>query len=190
MTTVPKELLIQWRAVMLEACGNRCNVEYNPCQFREAANSMQAAIDQPEPKPVGEACSMPGTQGGFTMASFNSEAVPIGAKLYTRPVPDLCRIELVTALHGLASDFENSLYAFGNDAEALKKAKGDIAHAMGIAARWNYNGTSPAPANPLTDDQIDAITVAQWGEQIGAMLAAYRAYARAIEATHKIGPKS
>lgn len=38
---------------------------------------------------------------------------------------------------------------------------------------------------PLTDEQIDAVTMAQWGP--GAMPAAHRAYARAIERAHGIG---
>lgn len=50
------------------------------------------------------------------------------------------RIELVVAIHDLASNFENSLYAFGDAAEARKKAEGDIAHAMKIAAKHNQNG--------------------------------------------------
>ena len=36
-------------------------------------------------KPVGEACSMPGTQGGFTMACFEAADVPVGTKLYREP---------------------------------------------------------------------------------------------------------
>ena len=44
----------------------------------------------------------------------------------------------------------------------------------------------PAPA-PLTDEQIDRITAKQWGRGLGAPYAAYRAYARAIEAAHGIG---
>jgi hypothetical protein len=50
------------------------------------------------------------------------------------------RIELVVAIHTLASHFENALYAFRDDAEALRKAKGDIAHAMSVAAKHNQNG--------------------------------------------------
>lgn len=57
---------------------------------------------------------------------------------------DDCRIELVVAIHTLASHFENALYAFGNDAEARRKAEGDIAHAMKVAARWNWNGPKAA----------------------------------------------
>jgi hypothetical protein len=58
------------------------------------------------------------------------------------PEPDAneCRIELVTAVHTLASHFENALGAFGDDVEARTKAKGDIAHACKVAARWNWNG--------------------------------------------------
>ena len=35
---------------------------------------------------------------------------------------------------------------------------------------------------PLTDDQINAVTRQQWGEQLGSAMMAHRAYARAIEA--------
>ena len=55
---------------------------------------------------------------------------------------DECRIELVNAIHFLASDFENALGAFGGDIEARRKAEGDIAHARSVASRWNWNGTS------------------------------------------------
>lgn len=50
------------------------------------------------------------------------------------------RIELVNALYSLASDFENSMYAFGGDSEARNKAEGDIAHAKKVASRYNCNG--------------------------------------------------
>ncbi len=52
----------------------------------------------------------------------------------------LCRIELVNALHTLASNYENALHAFGEDAEARNKAKGDIGFAMHVAAKHNQNG--------------------------------------------------
>jgi len=54
-----------------------------------------------------------------------------------------CRIELVTAVHMLASHYENNLYNLNGDEEALRLAKGDIAHAMKIAAKWNWNGSAP-----------------------------------------------
>jgi hypothetical protein len=50
------------------------------------------------------------------------------------------RTELVVALHTLASHYENALGAFGGDDEAKRKAEGDIAHAMKVAAKHNYNG--------------------------------------------------
>ena len=52
-----------------------------------------------------------------------------------------CRIELVVAIHSLASNFENILGKIAKDQEAFDKARGDIAHAMKIAERWNWNGT-------------------------------------------------
>jgi len=40
---------------------------------------------------------------------------------------------------------------------------------------------------PLTDEEIDAVTIEQWGEMKGYPLAAHRAFARAIERAHGIG---
>jgi hypothetical protein len=61
---------------------------------------------------------------------------------------DACaRIELVVALHCLASHFEIACtYLSGDD---LTKARGDIAHALSIARKHNQNGpgcpTTPPP---------------------------------------------
>ncbi len=52
-----------------------------------------------------------------------------------------------------------------------------------------YAAPQPAPARvPLTDEQIDMITAEQWGAGLGSPYAAYRAYARAVEAAHGIAP--
>ena len=52
-----------------------------------------------------------------------------------------------------------------------------------ITGRLDQTGececTTPPPAPVLSDAEIDAITVAQWGDRV--VTAAYRAYARAIE---------
>jgi hypothetical protein len=61
-----------------------------------------------------------------------------------------CRIELVTAIHMLASNFENRLGRL--DPYDRKIAEGDIAHAREIAAKWNRRGSAhpqasePAPS--------------------------------------------
>jgi hypothetical protein len=87
-------------------------------------------------------------------------AASIRAHLAAQPAPVPCaRNELVTAIHSLASNFENSMYAFRDDTEARRKATGDIAHAMKIAAKHNQNGpgcsAAPVPV-PLTDE-MDAV---------------------------------
>lgn len=69
---------------------------------------------------------------------------------------DDCRISLVTALHMLASDFENALYKFDGDDEARRAANGSIAHARKVAARWNWNGATPASAPPAGDPPAPA----------------------------------
>ena len=101
---------------------------------------------------------------------------------------DECRISLVTAIHFLASDYENALGVFRDDTEARRKAEGDIAYARKIAAKWNWNGTSPpAQRKPLTRKQLaDA-----WIGTAHITHATERqiAYARAIEAAHAIEAK-
>jgi hypothetical protein len=56
-----------------------------------------------------------------------------------------------------------------------------------VSCNWLPDGvysvyaTQHTEAVRMSEAEIDAITKAQWGEQIGAMYAAYRAYARAVE---------
>lgn len=76
--------------------------------------------------------------GGDIVKAFDTV---MGEGAYAKLAGEVARVELVVALHTLASHYENALYAFGEDAEALRKAKGDIAHAMKIAAKHNKNGT-------------------------------------------------
>ena len=77
------------------------------------------------------------------------------------PWADKCRIDLVTAIHFLASDFENALGAFGSDTEARRKAEGDIAYARIVASRWNWNGTTePAQQSAERVEPVDWEAVA------------------------------
>lgn len=111
-----------------------------------------------------------------------------------------CRIELVNAVHTLASHYENNLYKLNGDEEALRLAKGDIAHAMKIAAKWNWNGSAPQPAQPsehaqpvalplpLTYKQINDVCVdVHLKRDYNTNLEKFIAIARAIEAAHGIG---
>ena len=52
---------------------------------------------------------------------------------------------------------------------------------MAKELRQLMQATPHTEAVRMSEAEIDAITNAQWGEQIGAMYAAYRAYARAVE---------
>jgi hypothetical protein len=106
---------------------------------------------------------------------------------------DDCRIELVTAIHMLSSDFENALYAFRGDTEARKSAEGSIAHARGVAVKWNRNGrTSPPPRQPLGLAELFLNTHHRkplLDEDIWALHDGYLnpvEFARAIEAAHGI----
>jgi len=85
--------------------------------------------------------------GGIGWTSAGENLVD-GQELFAGPAPKQaepasCRIELVVAIHTLASHYENRLHRL--DPEDRKLAEGDIAHAMKIAAKWNWNGTSPTP---------------------------------------------
>jgi hypothetical protein len=87
---------------------------------------------------------------------------------------DECRISLVTAIHFLASDYENALGVFRDDTEARRKAEGDIAHARKIAAKWNWNGASPPAQRTwvgLTDEEILAANYPD-GEENGPTISA------------------
>jgi hypothetical protein len=49
-----------------EACGGRCNAEYNPCAFRQAANSLAAL------KPVAWVKS---TESGYNTIGYESDVL-------------------------------------------------------------------------------------------------------------------
>ena len=57
-------------------------------------------------------------------------------------------------------------------------------HVVGACVECNTHieAQQVAVPVPLTDGEIDAVTIAQWGEMHGQPLAAHRAFARAIEA--------
>jgi hypothetical protein len=42
------EAMKQWLEALEEACGDRCNAEYNPCHARTAIASLRQAIKQAE----------------------------------------------------------------------------------------------------------------------------------------------
>jgi len=63
------------------------------------------------------------------------------------------------------------------------------------AAAWGVTMAGITAAQPpaampvpggMTDAEIDAVTCAQWGEQLGSMVQAHRAYARAILAAQSV----
>lgn len=92
------------------------------------------------------------------------------------------RNELVTAIHTLASHFENTLYALRDDAEAVTKAKGDIAHALQISAKYNRNG---AAAQPSQAPVVQATSEPQTWHDLKADPDAWDAVAAGIK-THEI----
>lgn len=99
---------------------------------------------RPTPQPAARV-----NEDGFLVECGDLPLAP-GSVLYLgQPAaPECPRSELVIALHSLASDYENALGSFGGDHEARRKAEGDIAHAMKVASRHNYNGAGcrAAPA--------------------------------------------
>jgi hypothetical protein len=64
----------------------------------------------------------------------------------------------------------------------------ELQRVVAAALTGKWEGAAPVAAT-LTDEQIDQITAEQWGRGLGAPYAAYRAYARAIEAAHNITAK-
>lgn len=99
-----------------------------------AITALRAALAQPEP--------IDGFGGNLDEAFERAEC---------------CRNELLTALHTLASNYENALGMFGQDGEGRRKAEGDLEHAMKVAAKHNRNGpgcAAPAPAVPVSWDRL------------------------------------
>ena len=82
------------------------------------------------------------------------------------PATTCPRIELVVAIHSLASDFENMSYSFGADTEDRKRAQGSIKHAMAVANKHNQNGagciTHPPAPKAITADMVTDEMVKTW----------------------------
>ena len=88
MTTPHKALLIKARDVLLAACGDRCNSEYNPCECREVASELQAVIDATDAEPVAWIGDSPTKGNGRRLFWSRSEAYRYASNitpLYTRP---------------------------------------------------------------------------------------------------------
>jgi hypothetical protein len=62
-----------------DACGNRCNAEYNPCFQRETITAIKVALEQPEPEPVGRFAKF--SSGVWKEVTDGSAGQP----LYTSP---------------------------------------------------------------------------------------------------------
>jgi hypothetical protein len=117
----------------------------------DAAQHVANALSQlSQAEPVGAPVATVDADGFLVVLS--DSYIPTGAPLYLHPAPaslhqpqseDECRIELVVAVHTLASHYENAIGRL--DPEARKAAEGDIAHARKVAARWNWNGSTPPP---------------------------------------------
>jgi len=75
-------------AIASEAQANYEKTHNWLCDRNEELATLKQAQDSPNyslGEPMGEATTMPGTGGGFTMAVFNAVNVPTGTKLYTHP---------------------------------------------------------------------------------------------------------
>lgn len=121
-----------------------------PVYTLEAAPVQQAPVGEVTDAFDPDTCNPNASYIGATLNTAG-QRLPAGTKLFAaagaQPVQqESCRIELVTAIHTLASHYENKLCLFQDDEEAHRVAKGDIAHARKVAAKWNWNGTAPMQA--------------------------------------------
>ena len=130
-------------------------------------------------------------------AETRSLALAAAVGYVQRNTPALVSIEICNALNHIV-DANKML-------EALREI-GDFAHDKSTGpevpdALWEIRSmaygaivefklmedTTPPQRKPLTDEQIDAVTDAQWAKGVNKPIyAAHRAYARAIEAAHGI----
>lgn len=121
-----------------------------PLTLKTAKQTVPAEVPLPEPAGQIAEHGLNRTKSGQVITAVHDAYTADQLRTYAQDYADAvvagmkaescARIELVTALHCLASHFENSLYAFGGDVEGERKATGDIAHARGVAAKHNYNG--------------------------------------------------
>ena len=86
------------------------------------------------------------------------DASPVQAQERKPVQQESCRIELVTAIHTLASHYENTLCLFRDDEEAHRVAKGDITHARKVAEKWNWNGTAQEQRKPVQQEPVASMT--------------------------------
>ncbi|MFJ6322314.1 MULTISPECIES: hypothetical protein [unclassified Rhizobium] len=111
----------QQDGVELTKAGYRHGAETRPDeheQMREyVRDAITAALALIPVEPIGEAGPMPGSNGGFTMAAFKADDVPIGTKLYSAPHLSLdreglleeARKTLADLVQGLVTDDEEGL---------------------------------------------------------------------------------
>lgn len=140
----------------LDAAGHR-STEYSRKWMRAA---LAAALSVPTPgtggaEPVGEAGTMPGTDG-FTMACFKAVDVPVGTKLYTAPLGDA---ELLEAAERQVERLLSTPQA--GDLGAVKATHEYKLRAMAE----NYHGGH-------IWDALDAETVRNASEEIAALRSA------------------
>ena len=113
------------------------------------------------------------------------------------PATTCPRIELVVAIHSLASDFENMSYSFGADTEDRKRAQGSIKHAMAVANKHNQNGagciTRPTvpkaiTADMVTDEVADLVETTTTGAGAWDMVKPKELIAAAVNAFNGVKP--
>jgi hypothetical protein len=133
-----------------EAYFNAANVSDGV--FTDVA-AMRAAISaalaaQGQGEPIGEAGSMPGT-GGFTMACFRAEDVPVGTKIYANPAPPASPAGVPGAVVRVAQHMAMAI-------EYIEKAYPDAAQLdrgpiMRNLRRWRDRLLAAAPSAPEGD---------------------------------------
>lgn len=107
-------------------------------EFRRICRELQSLRSAREAEPVGEAGPMPGSNGGFTMAAFKADAVPLGSKLYLHPA-------LSTSAEQVITD------------EMVERAR--HAHADARDFGWDYvaamRAALTAALSPIPDNQVE-----------------------------------
>ena len=143
-----------------EACGNRCNAEYNPCYRRAAADNLRAALAQPEQEPV--LWMMPDGKivDKWALQFYGGQA---GEPLYKAPPQ------------------RKPLAEPGGVLRTLVQVHADGTETWQEAPVWY----APPQRKPLTEEEIVSVLIESAGMTVKANDVDLR-FARAIERAHGI----
>jgi len=143
-----------------------------------AITALRAALAEPEQEPtIKWDASAPVLLNNGRLKQYPDGSIGVGTPAEPEQEPVAWRYEAATAI------FESGEYGGWQRQISEKEPCAPENSIRNLQPLY----THLPQHKPLTDEEIDAVTIEQWGEMKGYPLAAHRAFARAIERAHGIG---